>query len=458
MTIYELEHLWRPQGFMSPAWVEVDASGFVTTLGDRPPGVQCERVRGVVVPGVPNLHSHAFQRAMAGLAEHRVGDDDFWSWRDAMYAFVGELTPDDVETIALELYVEMLEAGYTSVGEFHYLHHDLQGQPYSNPVELAERVLAAAHRAGIGITLLPVLYAASGFDAAPPHQRQRRFATTPDFIARAVERLSGAWRADPGVRVGLAPHSLRAVPAEALREVLIAVRSIDATAPIHIHVAEQLREVEDSVRARARRPVEWLCENHPVDPRWCLVHATHVTPTEIDAVAQTGAVIALCPTTEANLGDGMAPSVALLAAGIPIGIGSDSHVSVSPSEELRLLEYAQRIAARKRNVLVSDLHPSTGERLFAAVLSGGAQALGRPVGPVAPGARADWVVLDPEHPSLVGKPLERVLDAWVFCNHGNPVDSVMVGGRWVVQGGRHREHDAARTALASTMNRLRNRS
>lgn len=455
MTVYEIEHLWRPDGFMSPAWVDVDSSGYVTTLGDSPPNVSSERVRGIVVPGVPNLHSHAFQRAMAGLAEHRVGEDDFWSWREAMYAFVGELTPEDVEAIAFQLYVEMLEAGYTSVGEFHYLHHDVQGQPYPNPTELAERVVSAARRAGIGITLLPVLYAARGFDGSPPHERQRRFASTPDFIANAVERLSSAWRGDPEVRVGLAPHSLRAVPAEALRDVLASVRSIDATAPIHIHIAEQVLEVEDSLRARAMRPVEWLCAHHPIDTRWCLVHATHVTPAEIEAVARSGAVIALCPTTEANLGDGVAPSRSLFEAGIPIGIGSDSHVSVSPTEELRLLEYSQRLTARKRNVLVSDRHPSTGERLFSAVVSGGARALGRPVGPVTAGARADWVVLDPNHPALVGKPLDRVLDAWVFCNHGNPVDAVMVGGRWVVQGGRHRGRDVARAAFSATMNRLR---
>lgn len=457
MTIYELEHLWRPEGYISPAWVDVDASGYVTTLGDSPPSVRAERVRGVVLPGMPNLHSHSFQRAMAGLAEHRVGDDDFWSWREAMYGFVERLSPEDLEAIAAQLYVEMLEAGYTAVGEFHYVHHDLDGRPYANPAELAERVLSAAHRAGIGITMLPVIYATSGFDAGPPGEKQRRFAATPDFAASLVERLAKTWRADPDVRVGLAPHSLRAVPPEMLRDAVAALAALDARAPIHIHVAEQALEVEDCVRARGRRPVEWLLENHALDSRWCLVHATHVTPAEIEGVAKAGAVVGLCPTTEANLGDGIAPAPALLGAGAAVGIGSDSHVSVSPSEELRLLEYAQRLALQKRNVLVNDEHPSTGERLFRAAVAGGARALARPIGDISPGSRADWVVLDSEHPSLAGKPIERALDAWVFCNHGNPVRDVMVGGRWVVRGGRHRDRDATRAQFLATLARLRSR-
>ncbi|MBI3204744.1 MAG: formimidoylglutamate deiminase [Myxococcales bacterium] len=455
MTVYELEHLWRPEGFVSPAWVDVDASGYITTLGDSPPSARSERVAGVVVPGVPNLHSHAFQRAMAGLAEHRVGQDDFWSWRQAMYGFVERLGPEDVEAIAFQLYVEMLEAGYTSVGEFHYLHHDLGGEPYESPHELAERVVAAAHRAGIGITILPVLYAASGFDGSPPRAEQRRFATTPELVAREIEHLTRVWRTDPNVRVGLAPHSLRAVPPPALSEVLSAARAIDPRAPIHIHVAEQALEVEASVVARGRRPVEWLCDSHAVDSHWCLVHATHVTPAELSAIAQSGATVGLCPSTEANLGDGRAPVLAALAAGVPFGIGSDSHVSVSPTEELRLLEYVERLNLQQRNVLADELHPSTGARLFAAAVAGGARALGRPIGALTPGGRADWVVLDTDHPSLAEKPLERVLDAWVFCNHGSPVRDVMVGGSWVVRDGRHRERDAARSAFRSALARLR---
>jgi formimidoylglutamate deiminase len=315
---------------------------------------------------------------------------------------------------------------------------------------MSERLVAAAHRAGIGITLLPALYVASGFGGAAPEAVQKRFTSSVEWLLGLTERLSNTWRSDPDVRIGMAPHSLRAVPPAALRECVTGAKA--AGLPIHIHVAEQVKEVEDSKSALGQRPVEWLLSNLEVDARFCLVHATHVTPLEIEAIAKSGAVVCLCPTTEANLGDGIAPAAELLSAGVRIGIGSDSHVSVSPTEELRWLEYTQRLTRLRRNVLSVESEPATGERLIRAALVGGAQALGRSIGEIAAGARADLVVLDSEHAVLAGRPLERVLDAWVFVNHRSPIRDVMVGGRWVVKDGVHRERAAVladyRRALA----------
>ncbi len=455
MTVYECEHLWRPDGWLRPGYVAVDASGFITSIGDAPPSARAERISGYVIPGMPNLHSHAFQRALAGLTEHATGSEDtFWSWRKAMYGFLERLTPEDVEAIATELYVEMLEAGYTAVGEFHYLHHDQNGEPYDNPGEMSDRLIAASHRAGIGITLMPVLYGVSGFGGTPPQTAQRRFASDVDGLLAVIQRLADTWRGDPAVRIGVAPHSLRAVMPDALDACIRGMTQIDPHAPIHLHVAEQVREVDDCVRFRGARPLEWLMANAPVDRRFCLVHATHATAAEIDAIQKSGAVVGLCPTTEANLGDGIPAAPEILAAHTPFGIGSDSHVSISVSEELRWLEYTQRLVRLHRNVLADSSGAGTGTRLYQGALGGGAQALGREIGEILPGKRADWLVLDPDHPVLAGRPIDRVLDAFVFANQGNPISRVMVGGSWVVEGGRHRDRDRVRADYRRTLTRL----
>lgn len=450
MKVYACDELWQGGSF-SPAYVSVDESGAIASVENRAPtGSAPERIAGWVIPGMPNLHSHAFQRAMAGLTEHASGNEDsFWTWRETMYRFLEQLGPDEVEAIAAEVYVEMLEAGYTSVGEFHYLHHAPDGRGYDNPVELAERVVAAARTAGLQLTLLPVLYSASGFDGAPPLPAQRRFANDPAWLLDAVERL----RKTPDLRVGVAPHSLRAAPPAQLADAVTALARLDATAPIHIHVAEQRAEVEACIQSRGARPVEWLCAHAPVDERWCLVHATHVNDSEVDAIARSGAVVGLCPTTEANLGDGTVP--ARVPLGTRFGIGSDSHVSVAVAEELRLLEYAQRLAQEQRNLLACAAAPSVGAFLYAAALDGGARALGQPVGRLAAGYRADLVVLDPDHPVLAGRPTEYVLDAYVFSSHGNPVRDVMVGGEWVVREGRHASRELVRNRYRRTMASLR---
>jgi len=392
------------------------------------------RAAGPVLPGMPNLHSHAFQRAMAGLTERAggAGEDSFWTWRRVLYDFVGRLTPGQVEAIAAQLYVEMLKAGYTAVGEFHYLHHNADGRPYADPAEMSERIVRAARATGIGLTLLPVLYACGGFGGRPAGPGQRRFLHDLDGFLALVCGLIERHGRDPQLRVGIAPHSLRAVTPELLAGAVAGLAGIDAAAPVHIHVAEQTEEVEECIAWSGQRPVEWLLDHAPVGAHWCLVHATHMTEAETGRLAASGAVAGLCPTTEANLGDGLFPAREYLRRGGAIGIGSDSHVSVSPVEELRWLEYGQRLVHRRRNLLAGS-----GAALYRAALVGGAWALGRPVGKLAAGCRADLVVLDAERPTLVGKSGDTLLDALVFAGNDNLVRDVMVGGRWLVEDGHH---------------------
>ncbi len=446
-TVYRFDHLLAPNGWRSPGFVEVDGAGNITALSDRP-AVESEpnSITGYAVAGMPNLHSHAFQRAMAGLAE-RAGPngDSFWTWRETMYRFVDRLTPDDLEAIAAQLYVEMLKAGYTSVGEFHYLHHAPDGRAYDDPAEMSHRIFAAAARAGIGVTLLAVLYAAAGFGGEPPGPGQQRFVTGTDEFLALVETLDRTCHGDPQRRVGVAPHSLRAVPPEILAA---ALDGVDVHAPVHIHIAEQVKEVEDCLAWCGARPVEWLLSNAPVGERWCLVHATHMTDSETTALAASGAVAGLCPTTEANLGDGLFALPAYQSAGGRWGIGSDSHVSISPIEELRWLEYGQRLHLHKRGIAAS------GAALFSAALDGGARALARPVGAIEVGRRADIVVLDGDHPILAGRDREDVLDAVVFSGNVSPVRDVMVGGAWVVRDGAHRDESAVAHSYRRTMDRL----
>jgi formimidoylglutamate deiminase len=394
-----------------------------------------ERLPGLVVPGMPNVHSHAFQRAMAGLAERAAPGGDFWLWREVMYRFVARLTPDDVEAITAQLYVECLLQGYTSVAEFHYLHNAPDGSRYADPAELAHRIVAAAQSTGIGLTLLPVLYRRSQFGGAPATEAQRRFVLSVDEYADLCASVACS------VPIGIAPHSLRAVtPAE-----LAAVIELARGRPIHIHVSEQVKEVADCLAWSGARPVAWLLDHTPIDRHWCLVHATHVDPGERQRLAASGAVVGLCQTTEANLGDGIFPLRDYLAEGGRFGIGSDSNISVSPIEELRWLEYIRRLEARTRGVTAD---------LFQRALSGGAQALGRNAGAIAPGMIADLVVLNTEHPALVGPSGDRVLDSWVFSGNRTPVRDVMVAGQWVVRDGQHRAQEAIAAAFARSMRRL----
>jgi len=448
-----------PDGWAESVLFEVDGAGSIVRVTTNADPAGAQRLAGPVLPGMPNLHSHAFQRAMAGLAEHaRPGanrDDSFWTWREVMYRFVARLTPEQVEAIAAQLYVEMLESGYTAVGEFHYLHHQPDGRPYDDIAEMSRRTIAAAAATGIGITQLPVLYGYGGFGGRKTGEGQKRFLNEPSRLLRIVETLKASHEGDPQVRVGIAPHSLRAVTPETLDEVVIGLDALDATAPIHIHIAEQTKEVDDCLAWCGKRPVEKLFEMRAPDARWCLVHATHMTEAETAALAASGAVAGLCPTTEANLGDGLFPAEPYLAAGGRWGIGSDSHISVSPIEDLRLFEYGQRLVTRRRNVLAGEeAEASVGRRLYAQALAGGAQALGRPIGALEAGRRADLLVLDPDHPAVATLPAERLLDAVVFAGNRNPVRDVMVGGQWVVREGRHRDAGLVQTAYRDAVSQL----
>jgi formimidoylglutamate deiminase len=444
-----------PKGWARNVLLEIDAAGSLSAVTSDAEVGTAERLAGPVVPGLPNLHSHAFQRAMAGLAEYAAHpEDSFWTWREVMYGFVGRLTPEQVEAIAAQLYLEMVKAGYTAVGEFHYLHHGPDGRPYDDLAEMSRRTIAAAARSGIGITQLPVLYGYGGFGAAPAGAGQRRFLNEPERLLRIVEALRADHRHDPQVRVGLAPHSLRAVTPETLAEALSGLEALDAQAPRHIHVAEQVKEVEDCQAWCGQRPVQWLLDHVGLDHRWCLVHATHMQDREIQRLAASGTVAGLCPTTEANLGDGIFPAVSYLDAGGVWGVGSDSHISISPVEELRWLEYGQRLVQQRRNLLRARAGGHIGETLYRQALLGGATALGRPIGALEIGRRADLVVLDDTLPCLAGKSGERLLDAVVFAGNENPVRDVMIGGRWVVQERRHGAEEAIKQNFLQVLSEL----
>ncbi len=398
-----------------------------------------------IVAGMPNLHSHAFQRGMAGLAETRgPGSDSFWSWRNVMYRFALSMTPDDAEAVAAQLYVEMLEAGFTRVGEFHYLHHDKDGGHYSDIAEMAVRVASAASETGIALTLLPVFYAHAGFGGTAPGEGQRRFINDQNSYAALLERCRTLTDVLPGGVTGVAPHSLRAVTPEELS----AVVTMAGDKPIHIHIAEQVKEVEDSIAWSGRRPVEWLLDNQAVDGRWCFIHATHMTDAETRGMAKAGAIAGLCPVTEANLGDGIFPAD-FFAAGGRFGVGSDSNVLIGLSDELRQLEYSERLAHRARNVLAAP-GGSTGRALFDGALVGGAAALGVEAG-IAAGNAADFVSVKARHGlDLAG---DALLDGWIFAN-GAEVDCVWVNGRKQVEGGRHAAREKIGRRFTATMRAL----
>lgn len=426
-----MQTLWFESALLGTGWAKSVrigvADGHITSIetGAQPSG---ER-HGVALPGLSNVHSHGFQRGMAGLSERRGRpDDDFWSWREVMYRFLDRLTPDHIAAITAQAYVEMLETGFTRVGEFHYLHNDVGGGRYADPAETAGAIAAAAQASGIGLTLLPVFYAHGDFGGAPPAPGQRRFLSDVDGFARLVEASRARLPAD--AVLGIAPHSLRAVTPEELAAIIPLVNG-----PIHIHAAEQTKEVEACIAWSGARPVEWLLDNAAVDARWCLIHSTHLTNGECDRLAASGAVAGLCPVTEANLGDGIFPAIRYLEAGGRIGVGTDSNILVDAAGELRGIEYSQRLAHRRRALLARE-GASVGRTLFDAAQAGGAQALGV-TGGIAIGRPADIVALDPDHPALAGMADDTLLDAWIFAARHGAVDAVWRGGRKVVTEGRH---------------------
>jgi formimidoylglutamate deiminase len=447
---FRFDHALLPAGWAREVRIDV-ADGTIVAVQPGSPRSDAERIPGIALPGLPNLHCHAFQRAMAGLAERRgAAGDSFWTWREVMYRFLAELTPDDVEAIAAFAYMEMLERGFTAVGEFHYLHHDVDGRPFADIGEMAVRIAAAAAHSGIGLTLLPSFYANGGFGGMAATPAQRRFLNGPDafleLFARTREIVAGV----PDAQVGVAPHSLRAVTPAALH---LVIATCDG-GPIHIHAAEQKKEVEESIAALGRPPVAWLLDNCEIGPRWCLVHSTHIDDAETSRLARSGAVAGLCPLTEANLGDGIFPAEAFLAGSGRFGIGSDSNIAIDAAAELRQLEYAQRLRHHARNVLAGEAGKSTGRRLYDGALAGGAQALGRRLGAFAPGRRADIVVLDADHPDLVGRHDDAWLDSYVFVAGGKLVQTVLVGGAALVSEGRHHARTTIEERYRKVVTRL----
>lgn len=452
MTGLHAEQALTGDGWRSAVRLDI-ADGMIASVATNAPPLPGDQRCRILLPAMPNLHSHAFQRGMAGLAERRgPGADDFWSWRDTMYRFALAITPDETAAIAAQLYVEMLEAGFARVAEFHYLHHDHDGRPYDDPAAMAAAIAVAARESGIGLTLLPVFYAHSGFGGMPPDTAQRRFVTTLDQFDRLLEGCRRAIAPNPASVLGVAAHSLRAVTPEQLSK----VAGLRTGAPFHIHVAEQAKEVADCLNWSGRRPVEWLLEAQDIDARWCLVHATHMTPAETENLSRTGAVAGLCPITEANLGDGVFPCAPFADAGGHFGVGSDSNVLIGVADELRQLEYSQRLFHRTRTIMAAP-NGSTGSALFHRALAGGARATGQPPPVIRVGAPADLVSLDADHPALVGCAPAAILDAWIFGASRPAIDSVWVGGVLQVKAGCHRRREQVYRRFAAAVRALADR-
>ncbi len=439
-----------PDGWVRNVRVEIAEGRIVRIQRDVAAAPRDERAK-VALPGMPNVHSHAFQRGMSGLTEYRSSTaDNFWSWRELMYRFCARMTPEDLEAVSAMAFVEMLEGGFTRVGEFHYVHHDPSGNPYADPAEMARRVAAACSETGIGLTLLPVFYAHAGFGGQPPNEGQRRFVHDADGFAKLLEASRGIVAGVPGATLGVAPHSLRAVTPGELREVV----SLAPGGPVHIHAAEQLKEVEDCVAWSGKRPVEWLLDNAALNERWCLVHATHMTPAEISRLGASGAVAGFCPVTEANLGDGIAPAAPLIAAGGAFGIGTDSNVSISVRDELRQLEYAQRLRDRARNVVSAAGSQSTGRALFDGALCGGSRALGQPDAGLAEDAAADFFTLDTDSPALAERENDALLDSFIFGGGNAAIDGVWCAGHKVVTRGQHHAREGVARRYRAALKRL----
>ncbi|WP_459177496.1 formimidoylglutamate deiminase [Ewingella americana] len=452
MPAYFATRALLPKGWARNVRLDIDAAGLLSavTADASPDG--CHRLNGPVVPGMPNLHSHAFQRVMAGLAEV-AGDpqDSFWTWRELMYRMVARLTPPQIGVIARQLYIEMLKGGYTQVAEFHYLHNDTDGKPYADIGEMTAHLSEAAQSAGIGLTLLPVLYSYAGFGAQPAQSGQKRFIQNTANYLKQQQVITGQLKGKPLQNQGLCFHSLRAVSREQMTEVLAAS---DASLPVHIHIAEQLKEVNDCLGWSGQRPVAWLFDNIEVDDRWCLIHATHPDRFELASIAASGAVVGLCPTTEANLGDGIFSAVDYLAHKGRWGIGSDSHVSLNVVEELRWLEYGQRLRDQRRNRLTDATQTSVGDLLYTQALAGGAQACGVAVGQLAVGYRGDWLVLDGDDPYLAAAHENELLNRWLFAGSAAQIRDVFVGGEAKVVNGQHPQQRQASADFLTLLKRL----
>jgi formimidoylglutamate deiminase len=451
MSTLFARHAWLEDGWTDNVRLHWDPAGDLTQIETQAIASTFEATEQFVLPGMVNLHSHAFQRAMTGMTEIAgLGQDSFWTWRDLMYRFALAINPDQLRTIAACLYVECLRHGYTSVCEFHYLHRTPDGNFYNNMAETAHQVMAAAQHTGIGITMLPVLYSYADFNQTALRPEQCRFATNTEQILRLTELLET--RRNGQIEIGAAPHSLRAASIQQITELAAA---LPPNRPIHIHIAEQQKEVDYCFAAYGKRPVELLFNTQNVNERWCLVHATHLSKNEITQIAVSHAVAGICTSTEGNLGDGFFSLQDYVAQQGRFGIGSDSHVSQSPIEELRWLEYGQRLRTRQRNISASTHQRYVGDFLWKTSLHGGAQASGRKVGKFAVGMRADALILDANHPNLYGIAPSNLLNTLIFSGNDNLVRDVLVGGQWLVKNGRHRYQTGIEECYKKTMQQLR---
>ncbi|HKG73972.1 MAG TPA: formimidoylglutamate deiminase [Aestuariivirgaceae bacterium] len=431
-------HALLPQGWANDVAVAVSPEGLIAAVTANETDELGPTIAGFAVPGMANVHAHAHQRAMAGLAEiSSTGTDSFWTWRETMYRFALAMAPAELEAVAAQLYMEALLAGFTSVGEFQYLHHAPDGSRYGRPAEMSLRCLSAAATTGIAITLLPTFYRYAGLKNQPAAASQRRFVNDAASYLGILHDVQTEVLKQGNARLGISPHSLRAVAAEELREVIEEFDRLQPDGPVHIHAAEQSREVEECLAATGKRPIEFLLGNFEVSERWCIIHATHMTESETGDLARSGAIAGLCPTTEANLGDGIFNAREFLEEGGMIAVGSDSNISVSVAEELRQLEYSQRLRLQARNVLAGGPNRSTGRTLFNAAATGGARALGQPQGAIAAGLRSDIVVLNQQQGALIGRTGDNVLDSWIFSGGNACVSDVFVAGEHLVRQGQH---------------------
>ena len=454
--------LWSASALLADGWannveIEIDDFGDIETIRADTPYQSGEK-HGVLIPGIPNVHSHAHQRAMSGLGEKAglAADgsaDSFWTWRKVMYHYLERIQPEHLFHISSQLYLEMLKRGYTCVGEFQYLHHNIDGKAYNNRAEMSLQCLRAANEVGLGFTALPVLYRYGGFGDAEPLDGQKRFLNDAEGFVQIVTALQKATQSNGNHAVGIAPHSLRAINQSLLTEVIDQL-GINALAAVHIHIAEQTKEVDDCLAWSASRPVQWLFDHFDVDHNWCLIHATHMDSKETRQMAESGCVAGLCPTTEANLGDGFFNAIDYFSAQGNWAIGSDSHISIDPVEELRWLEYGQRLQSRGRNLLVSGQQKNTGRSLLEGSLQGGAMACGRKIGQIAAGYRADFVVLDESHPRLYGRSDDSLTDSWIFSGNENLVKDVYVGGKRVIESGHHANEEAINQNYRQTLDQL----
>jgi formimidoylglutamate deiminase len=467
--LFELESALLPRGWVRGARVSVADDGRITRIEEGPahsagapsPAAPSERIRGFVLPGMSNAHSHAFQRAMAGNAEfRRSARDSFWTWRQLMYALANRVTPEDLEVLATQLFVEMLKAGYTAAAEFHYIHRRPDGALDAGENTMWRAIDQAAVAAGIALTFLPTLYQTSDFGAAPLKSEQSRFGMDTDRFLKAVEaRMQGERSAGDAAlrRTGVAFHSLRAVPLPVLREAATALRGLKADLPLHIHVAEQVKEVESCLGHTGRRPIELLLDTGLIDQHWCLVHATHATRAELAGIAAVRAAVCASISTEANLGDGFFDAAAFLKLGGRLCVGSDSQSTVCPAEELRWMEYQARLRKKRRGVLADPLEPHVGTRLWRFAAHEGSRAIGQPAGLIEVGARADWVVLDADHPSMAGARDDEAADHLIFAGGSAAIRDVWVGGRRVIEGGRHPLEEPLAAPFRTLMRRLTDR-